>query len=551
MKKFIVITLLMAPLQAEPPQHLLFLVKNQQIHSAIEQYRAYMQAEGEADFEFLHELAWSLIAEGCAQEDPEINLLALFGASLSTQDKALPYFIKGFHSSNPNVQAASLNFLAKMNHDQADRELLSGLSSNQILIRFMTLQLMAEKKMQGASLQAEALLAKLPKELHPLFPPIFALIGDDLSMKQLRRFLSDPDDRTRASAILSVLATQHEEYLPQIRRAAKQVNPLLQETAAACLGAFQDDKSRDILFKLTKSPNRDVKTTALKALRQMDDPKAKELLFEEAKQGNILAFNELGFLKGFEGFLAQHLHHADKNVRINAAMALLEQKDPKCLPVLEEYLLNDRNSLILTPNFTLSKACYFWKFVPCTFGEEDEETQAKLEKMLQAKELLLSKIFDLPQKYSLKLAEKLFEVQQNSLLPSLVLLLENSGSEEAIDLLKKYQQQIGAPFVRMICTLALYRLGEEGPYKQLLKNFIKDWRGNELIQFRPIIADAIEHYPGHELTPTEVSRLLIESLESLVGMQDNETIDIILNAIQHGNPKNKYALAGILVRATL
>lgn len=549
--KLLWICLWMGMLQGEIPQHLLFLVKSQQTEAAIDQYRKYTQAEGEQDFEFLDELAWSLIAEGCASDDPEINLLALFGASLSTQDKALPFFIKGFHSSNPNVQAASLNFLAKMNHDTADRELLSGLSSNQILIRFMTLHLMAEKKMQGASLQAEALLAKLPRELHPLFPPIFAQIGDDLSMKQIRRFLSDPDDRTRASAILSILATEREEYLPQIRRAAKQISPLLQETAAAVLGTFQDEKSRDILKKLSRSANRDVKTTALRALRLMDDPQAKETLFEEAKNGNILAFNELASIKEYEPFLVHHLSAPDRNVRMNAALALLEQKNPAGLKVIEDYLVRDRNDLILTPNFTISKSCYFWKFVPCSFSEDDEEIQAKLEKILQAKEHLLAKVFELPEKYYLQLSEKLFQAQQNSLLPSLVQLLENSGSEEAISLLKKYQQLIGAPFVRMICTLALYRLNETGPYKDILRTFIKDWRGSELLQFRPILADAIEHYPGHELTPTEVSRLLIESLESLVGMQDQETIDILLNAIQHGNPKNKFALAGILVRATL
>ena len=542
--------LLASSLYAEPPQHLLYLVKNRQINSAIDQYRKYMAQSNEADFDFLHELAWSLINEGCASDDSEINLLSLFGASLSGQDKALPFFIKAFHSKNPNVQAAALNFLAKMNLDQADKELLGGLGSNQILIRFMTLHLMAEKKMHGASLQAESLLAKMPKELHPLFPPIFAQIGDDLSMKQLRRFLSDPDDRTRASAILSILAGEKEEYLPQVRRAAKQVSPLLQETAAAALGAFHDDKSHDILKKLARSPNREVKTTAMKALYQLDDPEGGQMLFEEAKAGNIFAFAELAHVKGYEEFLIHHLDHTDRNVRINAAMALLEKKDPHCLKEIESYLIYDRSKMILSPTHSISKAIAFWKFVPCTY-EAEEEAQVKIEQMLQAKEHLLAKVFDMPERHYLKLAEKLFDAQQNSLLPSLVLLLENSGSEEAIHLLKKYQQQLGAPFVRMICTLALYRLGEEGPYKEVLRNFIKEWSGTELIQFRPVLAESVEHYPGYELTPIEVSRLLVESLESLVGMQDNETIDIILNAIQHGNPKNKYALAGILVRATL
>jgi hypothetical protein len=171
MKKWLLAWGMVGSLYGQSPQHLLYLVKNQQTNTAIDQYRKYSKEMSEPDFDFIHELAWSLIAEGCAHEDPEINLLALFGASLSGQDKALPFFIKAFHSTNPNIQAAALNFLAKMNLDQADRELLSGLSSNQVLIRFMTLHLMAEKKCKGPRSKPKPFLQNYPRKCTHSFPP--------------------------------------------------------------------------------------------------------------------------------------------------------------------------------------------------------------------------------------------------------------------------------------------------------------------------------------------------------------------------------------------
>ena len=56
--------------------------------------------------------------------------------------------------------------------------------------------------------------------------------------------------------------------------------------------------------------------------------------------------------------------------------------------------------------------------------------------------------------------------------------------------------------------------------------------------------------PQYQLTPQETSRLLVETYESLVQQQDQEGIALILDAIKSGNRKNRYALAGLLIRAT-
>lgn len=75
---------------------------------------------------------------------------------------------------------------------------------------------------------------------------------------------------------------------------------------------------------------------------------------------------------------------------------------------------------------------------------------------------------------------------------------------------------------------------------------------HDLIQFRPIIPwEMRNNEPSrYLLTPEETSRLLVEAFESLVQTQDDKAIDILLHAIQYGNRKNRYALAGLLIRAT-
>ena len=55
---------------------------------------------------------------------------------------------------------------------------------------------------------------------------------------------------------------------------------------------------------------------------------------------------------------------------------------------------------------------------------------------------------------------------------------------------------------------------------------------------------------AYQLTPQETSKLLVDSFDAFLKTQDDKGIDIVLEAIQNGNPKNKYALAGLLIHAT-
>jgi hypothetical protein len=73
----------------------------------------------------------------------------------------------------------------------------------------------------------------------------------------------------------------------------------------------------------------------------------------------------------------------------------------------------------------------------------------------------------------------------------------------------------------------------------------------ELIRLRPLLPWKFRlEQSDYALTPDETSHLLIESFLSIANRRDEKSISFLLEAIQFSNPANRYALIGLLMRAT-
>jgi hypothetical protein len=127
----------------------------------------------------------------------------------------------------------------------------------------------------------------------------------------------------------------------------------------------------------------------------------------------------------------------------------------------------------------------------------------------------------------------------------LISLLCNQPTESCIQLLKEQQQRAGAPLIRNYCNLALFKLGEEGPYEQNLIRWVQETQNHPLITLKESVSN--ERSP-FLFSQEETSQLLIESFETLAIQQNIKGIDALVRAIAYGNPKNRYALAGLLMR---
>jgi hypothetical protein len=167
---------------------------------------------------------------------------------------------------------------------------------------------------------------------------------------------------------------------------------------------------------------------------------------------------------------------------------------------------------------------------------------------LALREAALREALELPEENFLTLAGIIFDHNQTDLTPLLTALLENHQSDKAIKLLKKNSQKLGAPLIRDYCNLAMFRMKKEGPYEEYVSEWIKRANDQEIIElFTP--SSIKQKYTQYQLTPKETSRLLLEMYAALASKQNEHSVEVIIEGIKNAHPKNRYALAGILMKA--
>lgn len=534
------------------PSQILYLMKAGEMDKALHIYQDYSQQIGKHDFQLIQNIALSILDEGARSRDLEIRLMTLFGAGISSNERALYILEDGLSSEQPQLQLIALNFIARYHNDLADEALCHLMASNNLLIRLEAAFQLAIKKHPTAVGQIESLMAKVDEELTPLFPQFYGMIGDPQSIKIMRRLLTHSDEQVRIETVLNAAKFDRDDLLPAIRRLATHHDVAQQETCATALGYMKDESSVGKLTQFSHSPNVSVKLAALHSLYLLGRHETRHEIEKIALTKNIFAISLLGSMPGSELILAELMYDPNIQVRVNAALALLERNDPRCLKMLSDILIPDSRDFLLLKVNSIGKSLFAWKIIPSA-SQNLKDTPVAFELSLSLREEILTKTFELPEQDFLKLANTLFEIQQNDLIPVLTDLLENLRTPAAIALLKKHQQKIGAPLVRNYCNLALYRLKEPGPYAANLIEWVTKQQKVDMIRFRPLVpwdlrdGNSISNF---ELTPKETSRLLVEAFESFVTSQDDKGVDLLISLIQNGNLKNKYALVGLLMRAT-
>ena len=126
-------------------------------------------------------------------------------------------------------------------------------------------------------------------------------------------------------------------------------------------------------------------------------------------------------------------------------------------------------------------------------------------------------------------------------------MLENLRTDEAINLLKEGSSKLDSPIIRDYCHLALFRMKVDGPHENYIKHWVMHQKEAELIRLRPMLPWKMRIESDFTLNPDETSRLLVDAFIALATARN---IDFLLEAIKLGNPQNRYALFGLLMRAT-
>lgn len=503
------------------------------------------RSQGE-DFSLLQEAAFLLIEKGAKQSDPEVALLSLFGAAIANSPRLLPLLERALSHKEPQIQLAAVHLLSQSPDDEAELMLKQAFLSPFPLIRLETAYRLAGKNHTLVMDQLQALLYKVPKEILFLFPQIVARIPSEEGTKMMQQFLHHEDSKVCQEALACATEAGMDDLLPSIRHLASHPQAELQEGCAHAFGHFRDGSALPFLNKLAVTADENGALTALHALSQLGDEAAEAQILEKAKGGNLFAVALLGENPKAVPLLIELLHHENPDLCLNATLALLKLNHPQGLVHLKELLIRDTRDLGFMPITSPAKGLKAWKALLHAPQKEKQYPTLSSSTLLFKHDLLL-RALELPEEEFLQLARLIFLNRQAELVPAVVVLLENHATPGAIALLKEGEKMVGAPLVRMFCTLALFHLKQEGPYFETLLQWLKSRQDEELIRFKEEKSEKLGS--PYTLKPEETSQLLIQTFEAAAQAHDPRGIAALIEALAHGNRKNRYALAGLLIRA--
>jgi HEAT repeat protein len=549
-KILIFITTISLLASTESEHRCLYLMQQNEVEEAIGKYRELSSISGRQDFEMLQQMGLILLQKGIQSQDEQTLMMTLFGAGLSGSAGALEILEKGITHPNPQIQLLSLHFIAKIDDDRTSEILSRAMSSDFLGIRMEAAFYMAQRKHPHAVGQIEGLMYRLPPAFKAYFPPLFALLGTNDATQSLRRLLEDADPQTRVESILNIARLGRDDFLPFLRKRLTHSHIAELEATTFAIGALKDSLSIPRVKRLAQSPTDTVRLAAALCLLQLGDRSYIPVITSLAQESNLFAISALGSISGTEEILVELMKSTDLQVRINATTALLQRHDPRCVPGLFEILIDDARTLAFHPFNSVGRTLSAMKAVPSADVRLKDPT-LDLSYSFAMRDHLLREAIHLPEEHFLFLARKIFAKQQNDLVPTTIALLENLQTEKAIEVLKEGSQKFASPLIRDYCHLALFRLKTEGPYEEYINHWVMNQKDAQLIQLRQLLPWKYRlEQTDYTLTPEETSQLLIETFLSIASQRDEKSISFLLEAIQYSHPANRYALMGLLMKAT-
>lgn len=546
------LTLSEDPLFGHNKLRILYLLQSKEVHRAIDLYREYSTALGRHDFEILQQMGLIILEQGARSADPETQLTSIFGSHIAGIAASIDILEAGIVSAHPQTQLAAIQFLSGLQDDRCEELFTKAMSSDFFFTRVEAAYHLAMRKSRTAVGQIESLMYKVPPQMRFFFAQFYALIGTHDAISLLKHMMDDPFHMNRIEAILSAARFGRDDLLPAIRSRATHLNVAQQEACATAIGYLKDSKSIPLLKKLTLSPSVNVQLAAYHSLYILGDTQTQDSICEKAKEGNLFAISLLGDMAGSNGVLFELTQKEDLQIRFNATMALLKLGDPLVYKPLLEFLICDSRDLGFYPQFSVGNSLMAWKVIPSARQHQQEMTHDLMTLSVSVREYMLQQSLEMPESVFLKVAEALFNAQQLDLIPLLVALMENLQTSDAIALLEEKAQTAGAPLTRAYCNLALLRLKKESSYKKAILNWIRLTKNLEMIRFRPMLTRHVriaEKMHAFELTPEENSQLLVQCYQTITMQHNVDSIDILLDGLQNGHPKNRPVLAGLLIQA--
>lgn len=523
---------------------LLYLMHRQKPEEAFNLYLENVQ-DHKHDYALLQKMAKELIYEGAKSLDPEVQMMCLIAFSISSES-SLHFLLRQSldPKAPPQLQLATVAILGQMQDDRANEILKKALASPFLLLRLEAIYHLAKNKVNEVFEPMQSLFAKSPPEALPLFAQIAIELDTPQNDRFIRQLLSHQNVALRVEMLKEIRKHGLDHFHDQILKLASESHISQQEAAFLALAETDQSCNDEVLQRGRKHMQPEISLAALVALASKGDLSALSEIRERAKKGELFAFDALTFLddRGSQEFLFDFLKNSPSfDRKLNALCSLLKLKIECDSALVAPFLLTDMKDFGYLPCLSPGGGFQFFK-VLSSAHQNEKRYPLLLEKTASLKQQLLLAFFESSESHFFSLAKQILSYPEKDLIPLTLQLLENIHNDAIYDYL--YQTSIfsSSSFVRGYAALTLFRLDPNPINTEKLIRWVKAQTDFSLIQ----VKKPEESFGA--LTYEETSRLFLESLEALVLQKSSAAIETLLYLIAHGNEKNRYALAGLLIK---
>ena len=498
--------------------------------------------------EIIHH-ASNTLEKGLKSRDIEENLIALYGLLISDYMPSTQILLSLLKKNHFVTQSYLLQVLQKNLSYSAEEILTQAGHSMFFPIRLQALYQLTQRQEANSLTKIQALRQKFHKTYHFIFTPLIAAHRSKESEEELKRILKEPSSHLRSSALLEIGNQHIHSLLPEVKKAFTHVNPIEKESAIFALSCYPDLKLYDLLKKETISTNDHLALASHLALWRLGFIDHKKEILALAQKNNPFALFLLHKMHEETPILVKALKNKDKTIWINALWGLLHHKDIRVLPELEKLLLIDPLDSVI--NIEHSPAHTMHHLIiesPSIINDADLEKELAITLHLQ--KLCLSLLSRYPEEEVLKFCKRLLSTNKHPFQRELIHTIENIKSEKSLDLLRSLSFSIGSPLKRGYALTALYRKSTHIKDQERFYKWLKSQSGDSIIKFSKT-ADPLSnlHVTPYELSPEEHTGLISEALLTASTSHEEKYLNLIIELFNTCHKKNRYALAGILMKA--
>lgn len=531
----------------EEGSRVLYLMHHQKCKEALLHYLTITETTKEHDFSLLQDAALAMLREGAKEEDGQVQLMCLLASSICREPSLHFVHKHALASKELQLQLSSISVLGQMVDESADELLFSALASPFLISRLEALFHLARRGHIAIFEKMQSLFAKCPPMVRPLFAQIATLIDTPQADRFIKQLLLDADVEVRIETLRQISEKRLDQFLPQVRGLAKQNHISQQEAALVALSNLGDSEAVTIFEGAKTSAHSEISLAALIGLYRLGHKEALIEIKERARGGELFAIGALGQLheKGARELLYTLATQGfSMDIRFNAFLSLVQLKDKAVFTLSEPFLFKNPSDLGFHTILSSGRSFKSYQLMPS--ATQNEKYYPGLSQTSHAlRQALLVQLLEIDEEEFIHVAKRVINEQQKELIPVTVQLLENIHSEDVISFLEKHSFCSSSPLVRGFCTLALYRLDPTGENGKKLLEWVKNQKNFTMIQMKQKELKALSSY---SLTYEETSQLFLEALEAISMQKSFESIEILLHLIAHGNEKNRYALAGLLIK---